>query len=80
MPDHEVMVGQAALNQQARNTKNTIYDLQKIIGQPYSNLDVEKWPFRIEEEEQGGAIFILDAEGRRGEILAPVEVLAQIFE
>jgi len=47
----EVLVGEEAENQMARNTANTIFDTKTILGQKFTHTDVQdnmkSWPFQM---------------------------------
>ena len=46
-PNQEIVVGQTAINQQARFAENTIYDVKRIIGKRFSELDATLFPFEL---------------------------------
>lgn len=49
----EVIIGDEANNQMARNTANTIYDAKRIFGRKFSEsqAEIKRWPFTVVEME-----------------------------
>jgi heat shock 70kDa protein 1/2/6/8 len=48
--DSEILVGEPAKNQIARNPENTIFDSKRMIGRRFSDLDttdLKSWPFKV---------------------------------
>lgn len=54
--EKERKIGEAAKNQAARNPKNTVFDVKRLIGRKFNDLTVQKdvklWPFKV--VSQGG--------------------------
>ncbi|CAM0512190.1 unnamed protein product [Fasciola hepatica] len=52
--EHELLVGQAAVDQVLSNPTNTVCDVKRIIGQKFSDPELEKnrkmWAFHVEQE------------------------------
>jgi heat shock protein 1/8 len=50
--EEERLIGDAAKNQVARNTKNTVFDAKRLIGRKFGEKvvqdDMKHWPFKIE--------------------------------
>ena len=53
----ESLVGEPALNQEARNRENTIFDVKRLIGRSFTEPEVQKyikrWPFKVIEGPDG---------------------------
>jgi heat shock protein 1/8 len=49
--DKERLIGEAAKNNAAMNATNTIFDIKRLIGRPFSDENVKKdresWPFKV---------------------------------
>ncbi|XP_065210432.1 heat shock 70 kDa protein II-like [Planococcus citri] len=47
----EILVGDAAKSQSARNVNNTVFDVKRLMGREYSDINVKadkkRWPFQI---------------------------------
>lgn len=56
--ESERMIGAAAKNQSAANTKNTVYDAKRLIGRqfndPVAQDDIKKFPFSVERDTSTG--------------------------
>ncbi|XP_065210419.1 heat shock 70 kDa protein cognate 4-like isoform X2 [Planococcus citri] len=54
--DNGTLIGEAAENQSKSNPKNTIYDVQKMLGCKYNDVhslaSVKHWPFQITEHNE----------------------------
>ncbi|XP_065210465.1 heat shock 70 kDa protein cognate 4-like [Planococcus citri] len=58
--DEEILIGEAAKNQAARNVNNTVFDVKRLIGRKFNDAtvqaDIEHWPFQINVYENKPSI------------------------
>ncbi|KAI1193243.1 hsp70-like protein [Nemania serpens] len=56
--EKERLIGEAAKNQAAMNPRNTVFDVKRLIGRPFSDpvvkKDIESWPFKVIEQGSSG--------------------------
>ncbi|KAJ8122964.1 hypothetical protein ONZ43_g971 [Nemania bipapillata] len=56
--EKERLIGEAAKNQAAMNPRNTVFDVKRLIGRPFSDpvvkKDIESWPFKVVEQGSSG--------------------------
>eukprot|EP01111_Echinosteliopsis_oligospora_P001318 TRINITY_DN119_c0_g1_i1.p2 TRINITY_DN119_c0_g1~~TRINITY_DN119_c0_g1_i1.p2 ORF type:complete len:532 (-),score=181.63 TRINITY_DN119_c0_g1_i1:166-1761(-) len=54
LPNGEIIIGDEASGQMARNTANTIYDSKRLIGRSFadSSADIKRWPFTVVDIEE----------------------------
>ena len=49
--DEERLIGDSAKNQAAKNTKNTVYGVKRLIGRKFNDQNVQNdmkdWPFKV---------------------------------
>lgn len=70
-PDGGRLVGDAAKNQAAKNTKNTLYDIKRILGQKFSEPkvreEVKRFPFEVlaDPDSDDPRIVVEALEGKR---------------
>ncbi|XP_065210472.1 heat shock 70 kDa protein cognate 4-like [Planococcus citri] len=58
--DEEILIGEAAKNQAARNVNNTVFDVKRLIGRKFNDAtvqaDINHWPFQINVYENKPSI------------------------
>ncbi|KAI9576969.1 heat shock protein 68-like [Glossina fuscipes] len=79
--DTERLIGDAAKNQGAKNPRNTIYDIKRLIGRKYDDSqiqeDMKHWPFKV-ISEGGEAKIWVEFKGERKRF-APEEISSMIL-
>ncbi|KAF5785574.1 putative Heat shock protein 70 family [Helianthus annuus] len=81
--DTELLVGEGAKNQIARNPTNTVFDVKRLIGcrfrDPQVQKDMESWPFKIVEglAEKPTVVVKLKGEEKK---YAPEELSAMVLK
>ncbi|XP_072166243.1 heat shock 70 kDa protein IV-like [Diadema setosum] len=77
----ERLIGDAAKNQIAKNPKNTIFDVKRLIGRRFTDesvqADIKHWPFKV--MNQGGKPMMQAEYMGENKILAPEEVSAMVL-
>ncbi|KAL9234235.1 hypothetical protein vseg_009126 [Gypsophila vaccaria] len=84
--DSERFVGEAAVNQAARNPLNTIYDAKRLIGRRFSDDSVQEdmklWPFEVIDGTDSGKadrpMFVVEYMGKTKNFL-PEEISAMML-
>lgn len=75
-------VGHAAKSQAARNTKNTIYDIKRIIGQRYGDsgveTDISKFQFGVVRGDEDKPMVQVQEKGEN-KLFAPEEISAMVL-
>ncbi|KAM3137620.1 hypothetical protein pb186bvf_010234 [Paramecium bursaria] len=65
--ENEILIGEAAKNQAARNPLNTIFDINRMIGRtfhdPQIQQDLKFWPFQIEQGPQDKIVIVVKTKG-----------------
>ncbi len=76
----ERIVGQAAKNQAITNPKNTVYEVKRLIGKRYSDLqeEIRRVPYEIVQKGENVAVVVTD-NGQRKEY-TPQEISAFILQ
>lgn len=79
----EIITGDEAYNQMARNTANTIYDAKKVLGKKFSQDDVQAeiktLPFQVKAKGEDLIAYQINHEGKDREV-APEEITAKVIE
>eukprot|EP00039_Didymoeca_costata_P018446 m.333486 g.333486 ORF g.333486 m.333486 type:complete len:632 (+) comp17154_c0_seq1:94-1989(+) len=79
--EEERLVGEAAKNQSAMNSANTIFDAKRLIGRSFDDPNVrrdkENWPFEIVDSE--GLPHIKVTSSGEEKVLAPEEVSSMVL-
>ena len=75
------LIGDAAKNQAARNPRNTVYDIKRLIGRKYKDVnvqnDIKHWPFKIINDE--GTPKVLVEHKHQQKIFLPEEISAMVL-
>ncbi|RNF12967.1 putative heat shock protein 70 [Trypanosoma conorhini] len=65
----EVLVGDSAKQLASRGVTGVVFDAKRMIGRKFSEKsvrdDVKRWPFALEEGEDGGVLICVDHNGER---------------
>ncbi|KAL7610719.1 hypothetical protein Lser_V15G12393 [Lactuca serriola] len=81
--DTEVLVGEGAKNQIARNPTNTIYDVKRLIGskfdEPQVHKDMESWPFKVIKGASEKPSIVVELKGEEKKF-APEELSAMVLK
>lgn len=72
------LIGVDASQNQMMNLKNTIYNLLKLVGRPYSEAIALNLPFKLEEGEDG-QVYIVVTHLREERRFTVVQILAMLF-
>nr|WIM01500.1 heat shock protein 70-like B [Limnephilus lunatus] len=79
--DTERLVGEAAMNQVARNHQNTIYDVKRLIGRKFGEdnvqADIQHWPFEVVNDNTIPKIKVTHQGNER--IFCPEEISAMVL-
>ncbi|VDP94779.1 unnamed protein product [Echinostoma caproni] len=79
--EHQVLVGTAARDQILSNPKNTIYDIKRIIGQKFSNQELQRnrdmWTFPIVSDNDRPKMVV--TQGKKEMHISPEEVTALLL-
>jgi heat shock protein 1/8 len=82
MQTGEIIAGDEANNQMARNTANTIYDTKKILGKKFSQDDVQDeiktLPFQMRAKSGDQPVYVVNHEGKEKEVTSE-EITAHII-
>ncbi|XP_065184874.1 heat shock 70 kDa protein-like isoform X2 [Sycon ciliatum] len=77
----DVLVGEAAVSQAARNAPNTIFDAKRMIGRQYVDQSVHEfsklWPFSV-VDRSGNCCMRVEADGQE-KVVCPEEVSARVL-
>lgn len=75
--------GEAAVRQQIRNPKNTIYEIKRLIGRafddPLVQNDIDHWPFDVIEMGDNKPNIHVELDESQHEILRPEQISAEIL-
>ncbi|KAJ0520848.1 putative Heat shock protein 70 family [Helianthus annuus] len=79
----ELLVGEGAKNQIARNPTNTVFDVKRLIGcrfhDPQVQKDMESWPFKIVEGPAEKPTVVVKLKGEEKKY-APEELSAMVLK
>nr|CAB3254511.1 hsp70 heat shock protein 70 [Phallusia mammillata] len=79
--DTERLIGDAAKDQVARNSENTIFDAKRLIGRKYDDATVQSdkkhWPFKV-TNKNGKPFLAVEHQGER-KSFAPEEISAMVL-
>ena len=77
--DEERMIGGAAKAQRSRNSANTVYEVKRLMGRDYNEVEklIQSWPFSVKRENKKPVVKI----SMNGEIkkFSPEEISAMIL-
>ncbi|KAI9155834.1 Heat shock 70 kDa protein 1A [Blastocladiella emersonii ATCC 22665] len=83
--DQDRLIGQPALNQAAMNTKNTVYDIKRLIGRNYGDPvvqnDARRWPFEVVSKDgtlTGKPVVRVTIDGKQ-KLLTAEEISAMVL-
>ena len=80
--ESERLIGQAAKNQAATNSENTIYDAKRLIGRKFSDsstqIDIKHYPFNVIPDSNDKPIIQVDYKGETKKFL-PEEISAMVL-
>ncbi|VDO28735.1 unnamed protein product [Onchocerca flexuosa] len=85
LPNGTILVGSKAVEQQEHNPLRTIYDAKRFIGRklseddPQFQIDRKRYPFKIELDAEGRALFVIPLESNIIKKISPEEVGAIII-
>ena len=78
----ERLIGDAAKNQAAANSSNTVFDAKRLIGRkfndPVAQADIKQWPFKVVEDSSGKPKIDVEWKGERHQFL-PEEISAAVL-
>ncbi|KAK9073061.1 hypothetical protein SSX86_007383 [Deinandra increscens subsp. villosa] len=81
--DAEVLVGEGAKNQIARNPTNTVFDVKRLIGcrfrDPQVQKDMESWPFKVVEGPAEKPTVVVELKGEEKRY-KPEELSAMVLK
>ncbi|KAM0028222.1 putative Heat shock protein 70 family [Helianthus debilis subsp. tardiflorus] len=81
--DTELLVGEGAKNQIARNPTNTVFDVKRLIGcrfhDPQVQRDMESWPFKIVEGPAEKPNVVVELKGEKKKY-TPEELSAMVLK
>ncbi|KAJ0882914.1 putative Heat shock protein 70 family [Helianthus annuus] len=81
--DTELLVGEGAKNQIARNPTNTVFDVKRLIGcrfhDPQVQRDMESWPFKIVEGRAEKPNVVVELKGEKKKY-TPEELSAMVLK
>ena len=80
--DTERLIGDAAKNQAAVNSENTIFDAKRLIGNKFNDpkvqSDMRLWPFKVEKSPTDSCIINVNYKGER-KTFQPEEISSMIL-
>jgi len=80
----ERLVGEAAVNQAARNPTNTIYDAKRMIGKKFPDVEIQSdaklWPFKIVPIDENQNIGIQVQFKGETIVVTPEEISAAVLK
>ena len=80
--DSERLVGDAAKNQCARNTENTVFDAKRLIGRQFADQSVQRdlkyLPYKVEADDKGQPRIVVNHKGKEIK-LTPEEISSVIL-
>ena len=80
---NERLIGNAAKNQVAKNSKNTIFDAKRLIGRKFNDPIVQKdmklWPFKVVEGANGKPAISVNFKGETKKF-HPEQISAMVLE
>ena len=78
----ERLIGDAAKNQAAVNSTNTVFDAKRLIGNKYSDSkvqnDIKLWPFKVERSETDNCLINVEYKGETKKF-QPEEISSMIL-
>jgi len=81
--DEERLVGMSAKQAGSRNPKNTVFDAKRLIGRKFNDpvvqKDMEHWPFKVIEGQQGRPVISVAYKGEQKEFFAE-EISAMVLQ
>lgn len=76
--DHCRSIGVDAASNLFMNSKNTIYDIMLLLGKPFKEIDTNKYPFKLEEGNDGQALVVVGHLGDERKFTL-TQILAMLF-
>ncbi|GMT27071.1 hypothetical protein PFISCL1PPCAC_18368, partial [Pristionchus fissidentatus] len=78
--DNGILVGDAAKSQAASNPRNTVFDIKRLIGRRFYNVQslTKHWPFKVVSSERGMAMVQVDYKGET-RTFTPEEIAAMMI-
>ncbi|PWA87565.1 heat shock protein 70 family, peptide-binding domain protein [Artemisia annua] len=81
--DSELLVGESAKNQIARNPTNTVFDVKRLIGKRFSDPqvqnDMKMWPFKVMKGASEKPSVVVEYKGEEKKF-APEELSAMVLK
>ena len=81
--DEERLVGESAKNQSGRNSKNTIFDVKRLIGRNFKDKEVQEdmktWPFKVVGRESDGKPSVVVQYKGVSKQFAPEQISAMVI-
>ncbi|TVU47544.1 hypothetical protein EJB05_07149, partial [Eragrostis curvula] len=81
--DTRRLVGEAAVNQAGSNPANTIFDVKRLIGRPFSGPsvqgDIKQWPFKVIAGREDRPVIAVQFEGEERQFV-PEEISAMVLK
>ncbi|KAI0409970.1 hsp70-like protein [Xylaria palmicola] len=81
--EKERLIGEAAKNQAAMNPRNTVFDVKRLIGRPFSDpivkKDIESWPFKVIEQGSSGNPIVQVEYLGESKTFSPQEISAMVL-
>jgi L1 cell adhesion molecule like protein len=80
--DTERLIGDAAINQLAKNPHNTIFDAKRLIGRRFSDQSVQQdmklWPFKVVANNRDKPIIVVTHKGQKKQF-SPQEISSMVL-
>ncbi|GKC93383.1 heat shock cognate 70 kDa protein-like protein [Tanacetum coccineum] len=81
--DSELLVGESAKNQIARNPANTVFDVKRLMGNRFSDPqvqnDMKMWPFKVMKGDSEKPSVVVEFKGEEKKF-APEELSAMVLK
>jgi L1 cell adhesion molecule like protein len=80
--DTERLIGDAAINQLAKNPHNTVFDAKRLIGRRFSDQSIQQdmklWPFKVAPNNKDRPLIVVTHKGQKKQF-SPQEISSMVL-